>query len=281
MQPIRAEDLERWAGGTLEPRGLLPELVRRLVHGATPEATRVDFPAEKSVGRGGWDGTVVTPIANAWVPAGLSRWEMGVDAAPQTKAKGDYEKRLEGTPKSARRRAHYRFVTPRRWRGRTDKEAWADERAGDGWATVRVLDADDLEQWLENAPAAAFWFGRLIGRCPEATAVSDYLGDLAELTPVPLPPSVWLAGRRGVQGHVEQFLQSQPASTAVEVGATGDGFEVLWAAVHELVAVVDRGRVPRRQAAAGRLRAAKPHDAGRPAHGGDRLFALRPRRLVA
>ncbi|NNJ24644.1 hypothetical protein [Alienimonas chondri] len=233
MQPIRAEDLERWAGGTLEPRGLLPELVRRLVHGTTREATRVDFPAEKSVGKGGWDGTVVTPTANAWVPDRLSRWEMGVDAEAQDKATRDYRKRTRNTPKAACARAHYRFVTPRRWNGKTGKEAWAEKRAGDGWASVRVLDADDLEQWLENAPAAAFWFGRLLGRSPEATAVSDYLRDLAELTPVPLPPSVWLAGRKGILDHVGHFLQSQPASMAVEVGATGDGFEVLCATVHE------------------------------------------------
>lgn len=234
MRKIRAEDLERWAGGSLEPRGLLPELVRRLVHGTISGATRVDFPAEKSVGQGGWDGTVVTPTADAWVPAGLSRWEMGVDVVPQKKAKEDYAKRLELTSEPAhRRRVHYRFVTPRRWRGRTDKEAWAEERAGDGWASVRILDADDLEQWLENAPAANAWFGRLIGWSPEAVATSDYLQDLADLTPVPLPPAVWLAGREIIRERVERFLEGEPGSLATEVGAAGDGFEVLCAAVCE------------------------------------------------
>lgn len=53
------------------------------------------------------------------------------------------------------------FITPRRWRKR---EAWR-QSASDAapWRKVQVLDADDLEAWLERAPAVTLWFAELLG----------------------------------------------------------------------------------------------------------------------
>jgi hypothetical protein len=47
-------------------------------------------------------------------------------------------------------------VTPRHWPG---KEAWVKEAKAEGrWKNVRVYDASDLEQWLEQSLPAQAWF---------------------------------------------------------------------------------------------------------------------------
>lgn len=47
MKLIKANDLKRWAD-TLEIRGLLPELIRRLVHATKPHLSKVYIPTEES-----------------------------------------------------------------------------------------------------------------------------------------------------------------------------------------------------------------------------------------
>jgi hypothetical protein len=75
------------------------------------------------------------------------------------KADRDYEKRLTDPRGIEPPQSHCVFVTPRRWR----KDEWAVARRREGvWRDVRACDADDLEAWLELAPAvhtepAALW----------------------------------------------------------------------------------------------------------------------------
>ena len=51
------------------------------------------------------------------------------------------------------------FATPRNWPG---KDEWAKEKeaAGDGWKAVRVYDASDLEQWLDESVAVPVWLAK-------------------------------------------------------------------------------------------------------------------------
>lgn len=59
MKLIKANDLKRWAD-SLEFRGLLPELIRRLVHATKPHLSKVYIPTEESTHSAGWDGIVVS-----------------------------------------------------------------------------------------------------------------------------------------------------------------------------------------------------------------------------
>jgi hypothetical protein len=52
------------------------------------------------------------------------------------------------------------FVTPRRWDGKRDWEQ--KRRAEQEWGNVRVLDADDIEQALEETPAVRIWLSELL-----------------------------------------------------------------------------------------------------------------------
>ena len=156
---INARQIHEWAAGRSAP-GALPRLVRRLALPAS-DVTEVTMPAGDSISRSGWDGELVSPAGNPWVPPGRSFWEMSCEASVTTKANDDYDKRTKETPAAVRASATLMIVTGRRW---PQKAKWLGEkRATDEWGQVRPLDADDLEAWLEYTPAVALWFADEIG----------------------------------------------------------------------------------------------------------------------
>jgi signal transduction histidine kinase len=69
------------------------------------------------------------------------------------------------------------FVTPRRWDGKRDWEQ--KRRAEQEWENVRVLDADDIEQALEETPAVRIWLSELLEM--PVHGVGDYWGLVAPL----------------------------------------------------------------------------------------------------
>lgn len=114
-----------------------------------------------SINEPGWDGITDASEGNPWVPSGPARWEMGCDSRPQSKANEDFAKRVFETAVEEMAAATFVFVTPRRWRQRDVWRKLAEEAAP--WRAVRTLDADDLEAWLERAPAVTLWFAELLG----------------------------------------------------------------------------------------------------------------------
>ena len=151
--------IDAWADKA-EAEGLLPELVRRLI-AATAELTELVVRGADTSNFPGWDCSVTARVANAWVPADRSRWEMGTSSAPLKKARGDFKTRTDETPADQAQYIAFVFVTPRIWAGKTD---WGEqaERVGH-WRMVRAYDADDLATWLENAGSVALWFGERLG----------------------------------------------------------------------------------------------------------------------
>jgi hypothetical protein len=115
------------------------------------------MPGGDSVNVPGWDGLIETVEGNAWVPNGISYWELGTSKDPGTKAGSDFEKRLKQIPETDAAGATFVFVTSRRWPG---KEAWLENaRKRNVWADVLAWDADDLETWLETSYSTALWLG--------------------------------------------------------------------------------------------------------------------------
>src|SRR6516165_2890556 len=109
MSWARAIHLARWAD-TQEARHTLPLLLRRLIRRTVPALAAWNFPAAEQVQRPGFDGVVETPVGNEFVPAGLTRWEMGVDKDPKAKAQADFDKRMAETPLEERQKAVFVFV---------------------------------------------------------------------------------------------------------------------------------------------------------------------------
>lgn len=156
---ITANQIEGW-GDTRNAQAELPRLIRKLI-AATNQLTELSVLAGDSIYRPGWDGKVTSSNASSWVPEGHSVWEIGCNANITSKANSDYKKRVEEVVKAERKNIHYVFVTPRRWH---KKEAWQKDKSSlNEWKNIFVIDADDIEAWLEHAPAVAIEFSEELG----------------------------------------------------------------------------------------------------------------------
>ena len=85
---IDRNKLQSWAD-TRPSQSDLPRLVRRLILETTPGLVELGMPAGDGVAAGDWDGSVRTTEATAWVPDGLSVWELSVNSSPNAKADED------------------------------------------------------------------------------------------------------------------------------------------------------------------------------------------------
>ncbi len=157
---IRASHIERWAD-QIATRNELAALLRTLVHSTGRSLMRVDFPAYDNAERKGWDGYVEAGSATPWIPAGKSGWEFGCDSVAGSKANSDYDNRTRSVSKEERRDHTFVFVTPRNWK---KKRIWVERRKSlRQWKDVRVFDASDLEQWVEQSVPAQIWLAERLG----------------------------------------------------------------------------------------------------------------------
>ena len=217
---VDSRDLERWANsrGAQEQ---LPALMRRLIHATTTTATHIGLPAGDAIQQGGYHGVVVVNEAHHAVPQGMSVWELGVSANPKQKATDDYEKRTKRQPVSAvgpvdPATTTFVTVTPRRWNAKAE---WAEERRAEGiWRDVRVLDADDLEAWLEQAPATHVWLSTQLGRRPSgADDLEAVWQDWSVSTTPPLSPALMFARRGASRDAISAWFKGSTTEPTLGV----------------------------------------------------------------
>jgi len=166
---IKSAQIESWVGNELQARSLLAVLLRKLIHSTATGLVAIDFPGYDNAERKGWDGTTTTTAATPWVPEGASCWEFGCNSKPVAKAEKDYSARSKSVPLPERLQTNFVFVTPKHWPGKT---TWQKEKSAEGkWRAVKVYDASDLEQWLEQSLPVQAWLAHKIGS-PEEGAES-------------------------------------------------------------------------------------------------------------
>lgn len=193
---VSADDIANWAN-TVSSAAILPKLVRRLLFATAPLRT-LAMRADAGTRLAGWDGVVESFRSTKFCPAGLSYWELSVDAAVRPKLERDFQKRLEehrASP-SAPPPATYVAVTAKRFPD-PSRSKWVQEKRRLGaFADVVVLDADDLATRLEQSPPVARWFADVLGK-PAAGAedLEIFLTRWAARTAPPLPFELALAGR--------------------------------------------------------------------------------------
>ncbi|MHB8521885.1 MAG: alpha-crystallin domain-containing protein [Limisphaerales bacterium] len=209
-----------WADA-LEARQKLPALVRRLIHATADNPKLAQFPADEGTQRRGWDGILEVERGNAWIPDGKSVWEMGADQDPERKAEADYTKRTDNAGETPPRETTFVFITPRKWEG---KQKWGDaKRAENKWRDVRVWDCDDLEQWVETAPAVDAWLARLLGKLPVGVRdLASYWHSLAATSTPPLTPAIFLAGRSKTEQDLREALAGPPAEIPVSASSLSE-----------------------------------------------------------
>lgn len=208
---VDGTQLSHWAT-TREAQAKFPELVRRLL-ASTPGVTNISVRAGEGVAAPGWDATAESAGA-AHLPRGVLHFEFGVGGRPKAKADEDYEKRREALSGSATD-AVFVFATPRRWAGAHE---WAEQRRAEGvFSDVRVLDADDLEAWLQQTPAVHQWISEQLGRRPrDAETLERWWSRFQARTSPPLPAELFLVGREREQAQLKEFFGEAPGVVVVQ-----------------------------------------------------------------
>lgn len=231
---ITANQIVAWASRR-EAQELLPVLLRRLVFATGQGLERVGFPARESVQQGGWDGIVTATDSDTYVPAGMSAWELSTTERARAKAKEDYDKRTKAPGDVTPSGSTLLLVTAQRF---SRKTAWIAARSGQGvWADVRLYDADDLEQWLERAPAVASWFADLLGlRIDDAWELGSFWSDWSETTHPPLSPELVLAGRSAAAESIAQWWKGGAPTLTVVGASREEALAVIGASVEKLPA---------------------------------------------
>lgn len=239
---IRAQDLDRWAA-TSQAKTTLPELLRRLVFATVPREhlQKVDFPAGAEVQRPGYDGTTASTQCTAFVPEGICFWELGcVVGNPKGKAQGDYDKRID--EHRARlsagetddiKETSFIAVTPLDWQ---KADEWARERTKDGhFKTVHAYDSNQLEHWLQDAPAVGLWLAQQIhGKRDGVTDVGEHWKNVQGTLRYSLQPKVLLVNRDGIAAAFSDWLNTPSGELAVKAPSAAELVAVFCAWVQTL-----------------------------------------------
>jgi hypothetical protein len=225
-------DLDSWAK-RLYSHGFLPQVVRRLIFATVGRAERIDFRAGEGIHIRGWDGTVAVKEGNAFVPDGISAWELSNDSKSGTKATNDYKNRLKKPLEIDPSKNTFVFLTARRWAGKND---WAAEKKrAAAWKDVRAYDADDLETWLETAPAVHIWLSLLLGKHTEGVEDLDtfwtyWSGFTHPSTSLPFI----LSGRNEVADKIQAWLRDSFFTLLLRGESKDESLGVFAAAMQKL-----------------------------------------------
>ena len=229
---INNTDLNLWASRR-ESQSKLPQLMRRLIRITTPNIKKLHFPSDESVQLGGWDGIVQVDRGNDFVPDGNSGWELGVERNVKGKADDDYEKRTADPMDIDPSTSSFIFVTPRRWGA---KNKWIKEKKGHGkWLDIRAYDADDIENFLETAPAVHIWASILLGRRPEgAIDIENYWKEWIAVTRPQTTPNLVITGREDAANKISTWLEEQASCLSLQAETQEEAVAFFAASIERL-----------------------------------------------
>ncbi|WP_288341041.1 hypothetical protein [uncultured Roseivirga sp.] len=207
-------------------RELLPEIMAKLIQFDCGSDLTMEFPSGDSISKTGWDGVCETTVSSLFVPKGKSYWEIGTNKGIKPKADKDYFKRTNDTPKVIKEKSTFIFVTSRRWSGKSKWRSNKDDLSD--WKEVRVIDADDLELWLENSPSVGSWVARRFSIFPdEVEAAEDYWKDWSYFSEFEITPELVISNRIKEADQISNF-----------VGGDFGGFEVQGTSIEEVIAFI-------------------------------------------
>lgn len=232
MSIVTKNKLESWAN-TVSSKSTLPYLISRLIRATTPPSTKLNMSWGNSIYIGGWDGIVSCKEERAYVPLGISSWELGTDVNCKEKADNDYEKRTNNPLGVDPQNATFVFVTPRLW---TKKTEWIAAKKAEGyWKDVIAYDAVDLEQWLDSAPAVDRWIAseKGIEACPfEGVMTTDEFWNEWSTSPsIILTPECVTAGRELEINQLRSMLQDKPTIKGIRAPSSNEALAFIVAAM--------------------------------------------------
>lgn len=236
---VKANDIIAWLSGqNIDARAKFAVLLRKLVHSTAHGLTSVDFPGNDDSQRAGWDGYIESTSGTPWIPSGKSGWEFGVTKDVARKAKSDFFKSVKAVSSAERAQITFVFVTPQRW---TNKTAWVKKmRSGKEWKDIRVYDASDLEQWIEQSLAAQTWFANEMAIDSRGVRTLDRCWhDWADVAASPLPASLFASAKERWRSKLIDFLKNTSSRPLV---VTADSREEALAFVSQAMRAPDLER---------------------------------------
>ena len=209
---VTAEDLSRYVNSNMNmSRGVIPELVNLLVSRSISHGDSCHIPYGDSVNQSGWDGVVECVQGFLqFVPKGCSYWEIGTGVNSKRKATDDLIKRTEQVQESVRRNTSFVFVTPRS--SASWGEAWLAEHKDKGWKSLRVLDGNQIADWLREFPSIARWLAVKMGIAVNSDGMTTPLEhwrlilDSATKEGIPLPPDLFVIDREDACNELEKLF---------------------------------------------------------------------------
>ncbi|MCM2285322.1 MAG: HigA family addiction module antitoxin [Desulfobacula sp.] len=217
---ITSTQIEAWAD-KIEARSLLPVLLRRLVNTTSADIIESDFPAYDKSQTPGWDGTVESNSATAWISSGLSGWEFGCNKNPKKKADSDFKTRTETIPKDIQKKTTFVFVTPRCW---PKKDEWIKLNKATGeWKDLRAFDANDIEQWLELSASAQIWMAEQLGLpTSDCQSLASYWQYWSETATPPISSKIFNSAILDHSKKIKSWYRSNQCEPLIITGASKD-----------------------------------------------------------
>lgn len=236
MKWIKSGDLKNWAETDQRHCSqTLPELIRRLIFATSNHKNieEIKFPSGDSIVTSGWDGVLTTSELSPFFPNGISRWEMGTDKSPGNKANKDYEKRTSEPLGAKKKDTTFVFVTPRPWR---DKNKWKKNKLLEKkWKDIKVIASDELEQWLELAPAVSIWLGKQIkGLVDDISDLESFWEEWSSATKPKITTELVLGGRIKDMDNIKNWILDAPSILEVKGDSLDEPFAFLYSSICNL-----------------------------------------------
>ena len=150
---ISALQLSQW-GKTRRAEEELPELVGRLIRSELFASGFIRAPSDERIIEPGPDIAVTAPRRTRHIPEGSSVWEVSTTMDVRKKAPEDLERHRVPAGWQPEKTS-FVFVTTEAWAGANE---WAfQQRAKHPWRSISVLDATDLQSWIEESLGIQLW----------------------------------------------------------------------------------------------------------------------------
>jgi hypothetical protein len=194
---------------------LLPSLVLRLIN-ATAVVKGFRFLEGDSIRLPGPDGRTKITIGNQFVPDGYGLWEISTSKMVKRKANKDFGKPVPSDVDPTN--TTYIAVSSHIWKDK-EKKAWIDETKKTGkWCDVRLIDAVDLEAWLNLAPVVKRWFMLELGAPISGLRhIELYWSELAaQYNQTNLSPELIIGGRIEIAGKIRTGIEAGQRIIAIQ-----------------------------------------------------------------
>jgi len=234
-QPIRlidATDLDHWSDRR-DAQETVPELLSRLIRAEAGHAAQLRFPSGEGVQFRGWDGVCEISAGTTYIPSGRSVWEVSTQSKdPGKKAAQDFKKRTVSTGADEQSHTTFMLVTTRRL---PDKDRRVKELTKTGqWSGVRILDAEDLVQWIELHPVVGNWLAVLMAKRPDgALQLEDIWEEWARSTHPAMSADLVIAGRDEEAAKIHRWLQASPVVLSLQGETIEETVAFLYAAIDQ------------------------------------------------